>query len=278
MKTYKKNSNQLLQSIIYLLSILILLSCEVVVEDETHHDDGDGAKNQNYSASEPFSYNIAIINQNYLRLNTINGNIEIIGIDNGTSVNISGDRIVKSDSRSDAEGHLEYLQVEIYENENDIVIKTDQPNESNGREYKIDYYIEIPSNWQVYIDHVNGSIDITNIKNDVDISLVNGTTNLDDITGNVDVSIVNGTFTGYITVPLNGYCRVNLVNGILNLNIPTTTSADFNASVVTGSIHLNGLVLKNLTTTPTHTSGILGEGSGDIHIEIVNGPITVNGF
>ncbi len=239
MKTYKKNSNQLLQSIIYLLSILLLLSCEVVVEDETHHDEGDGAKNQNYSASEPFSYNIEIINQNYLRLNTINGNIEIIGIDNGTNVNISGDRIVKSDSHSDAEEQLEYLQVEIYENENGIVIKTDQPNDSNGREYKIDYYIEIPSNWQVYIDHVNGTIDITNIKNNLDISLV---------------------------------------NGILNLNIPTTTSANFNASVVTGSIHLNGLVLKNLNTTPTHTSGILGEGSGDLHIEIVNGSITVNGF
>jgi DUF4097 and DUF4098 domain-containing protein YvlB len=278
MKSHKKNLSQLLQYIIYLLSLLLLISCEVVVDNETQHDDGDGAKNQNYSASEPFSYNIEIINQNYLRLNTINGNIEIIGIDNGTSINISGDRIVKSDSHSDAEEHLEYLQVEIFDNENDIVIKTDQPNESNGREYIINYYIEIPSNWQVSIDHVNGGIDITNIKNDLDISLVNGTTDLDDITGNVNVSIVNGTFTGYIIVPLNGYCRLNLVNGILNLNIPKTTSADFNAFVVTGSIHLNGLVLKNLNTTPTHTSGILGEGSGDISIEIVNGPITVNGF
>jgi DUF4097 and DUF4098 domain-containing protein YvlB len=278
MKSQKKNLSQLFQFIIYLLSLLLLISCEVVVENETHHDDGDGAKNQHYSASEPFSYNIEIINQNYLRLNTVNGNIEIIGIDNGTSINISGDRIVKSDSHSDAKEHLEYLQVEIFDNENDMVIKTDQPNESNGREYIINYYIEIPSNWQVSIDHVNGGIDITNIKNDLDISLVNGTTDLDDITGNVNIYIVNGTFNGYITVPLNGYCRVNLVNGILNLNIPKTTSADFNASVVTGSIHLNGLVLKNLNTTPTHTSGILGEGSGDINIDIVNGPITVNGF
>ena len=278
MNPYKKISDQLFKFVIYILTTLLLISCETVVENETHHDDGNGADNQNYSASEAFMYNIEIINQNYLRLNTINGDIEIVGVDTATTINISGERIVKSDSRADAKEHLEYLKVSLQENENDIVIKTDQPNDSNGREYKINYYIEIPSDWEVYIDHVNGGIDITNINNDVDVSLVNGTIHLDDITGNVDASIVNGTFNGYISVPLNGYCRVNLVNGILNLNIPSVTSADFNASVVNGSIHLNGLALKNLNTTPTRTSGTLGEGSGDIDIEIVNGPITVNGF
>ena len=278
MKSHKKISIQLIQLMLSFLVLLILSSCEVVVENETKHEDSDGVDNQNYSASESFFYNIVVNDQNYLSLNSINGNINITGIDSGESVVISGERIVKSESRSDAKEHLELLQVEIEENVSDITIKTDQPDKSEGRNYTINYNIKVPSNWQINVDHVNGNLEIVNIKNDIDASLINGKVDLSDIFGNVDVSIVNGSFTGDVTISLNGYCQVNLVNGTINLEIPTSTSADFSASVVNGLIRLNDLALENLSTSPHRASGTLGEGEGNIDLETVNGPITVDGF
>ena len=278
MKTHKKISVQIVQLIFSFLVLIILSSCEVVVENESKHDDGDEVDNQSYSASESFSFNIEINEQDYLRLNTINGDIEITGIDGSESVVITGERIVKSDSRTDAEEHLEFLRVEIEENVSNITIETNQPDKSEGRNYIINYNIEVPSNWQINVNHVNGNLEILNIENDIDASLINGNINLSDISGNVDVSIVNGTFIGDVTIPLNGYCRVNLINGILKLDIPKSTSADFSASVVNGLIRLNDLALENLSTSPHRASGTLGEGEGNIDLETVNGTITVNGF
>ena len=278
MNSYHHTVGKAGQYLTVLAVTILLFSCEVTVDNDSNNHRDNRSDNQNYSASENFVFNASVNNQNTLRLQTINGQIEIHGIDSSSEVKVTGKREVKSDSYADAKEHLDYLQVDFQDNAENISILTIQPNESNGRNYIVDYYIEIPSNWMVSVDHVNGNLDITNINNSIDASLVNGKMQFDDIYANVDASIVNGTFDGNITIPSNGYCRINLVNGTIDLDIPATTSADFTANVVTGAIHLYGLNLENLHTSSIRTTGTLGAGEGQIDLETVNGPITVKGF
>ena len=101
-----------------------------------------------FSASEDFNYKIAIKNRTSLQLNAINGSVEIEGTTNIDSVAISGERRVESDSQADADEHLQDLSVEISENEDKISIWTEQPDQSSGRNYIVEYNIQVPIDWQ----------------------------------------------------------------------------------------------------------------------------------
>ena len=75
----------------------------------------------------------------------------------------------------------------------------------------------------------------------------------------------------------DGSLRVERVDAI-DLSIPQTTSAQFSATLATGSITLTNLILSNDTVTPGSRSGTLGSGDGTIDLDVVNGTIVVRGF
>lgn len=68
------------------------------------------------------------------------------------------------------------------------------------------------------------------------------------------------------------------MNGNLVLDIPESTSAQFAAQVVHGSIGTSNLVLHDVETSPTTLTGTLGAGQGSIDLRTVNGGITAPGF
>ena len=94
----------------------------------------------------------------------------------------------------------------------------------------------------------------------------------------LDIDITNGIFRGDVTMNENGSCHVDIVNGQIFLSIPAVTSARINARVINGLIGINNLALADIDQTPTHVSGRLNDGDGDIDLGIINGTITVTGF
>ena len=291
-RTKNRNRTNIVASILLIAGIcLLILSCD----DSTGSND-DRAENQNYNASEDFSYRYGVASKNTLRLESITGSISVTGRTGIDYVTISGERRVKSDSQADAEAHLVYLEVVIVESNNEIIIRTEQPDDALGRDYEVDYFVDIPSDWEVIIDHITGNVSIDTISADIDIDTITGNMTLADCSGyiradlttgnmtladvvaNIDADLTTGNIDCGMVLPAAGICRLELVTGSIFLSIPQTTYAMFTADVLTGSITLTNVLLNNADISDTHAAGTLGTGNGTIDLDLVTGNIYVQGL
>lgn len=269
--------------------LLILIGC-------TDEDTDNDVSSTQYSASEDFRYAVLVSSQTVFRIAAINGSAEIAGVADADSVIIWGEREVQSESLADAEAHLQYLSVVVEEREGDIRVRTDQPDDTQGRSYQVFYHVVLPESMALTVSQINGGVAVQNIHGDADIaitnggisaaavfgdfhlSLINGSANLDDLHGSVSASITNGAMNAEVFLPISGLCNLSLINGPIHLRIPTTTSAVFSASLIHGAVTITGLTLQDIISTPTSISGILGDGEGSIDLNTVNGSISVTGF
>ncbi len=83
---------------------------------------------------------------------------------------------------------------------------------------------------------VNGSIEIRDIRNNVDVSNVNGDVLLTHIVGGIAARVDNGGIECASAPPANQTMELSTTNGGVRLFIPTSTSADFSAEVVHGEM------------------------------------------
>jgi DUF4097 and DUF4098 domain-containing protein YvlB len=256
-----------------LLSLAAFIACDVRVIDAD-----DNVANTNFFAAESFSFEIAVKNQTRLKLNAINGPVDVIGVAGATTAKIFGERRVESESEADAKAHLKELEVRVADRQDEISVNTIQPDNAHGRNYKVIYHLRLPNTWKFNVDHVNGIVTIDSLKNDVSVKVVNGSVQLSEIFGNVTAELVNGQLTGKLWLPVQGTCKITTVNGQILLAIPKTTTADFSAAVTNGDINLSNLPLQNSVSTPKSLRGKLGDGQGTISLSTVNGNIGVSGF
>lgn len=290
MKTKIKNIKLLLLICLIICISNILSSCVLEPDyiDEKHDN--------RFSASELFCEKYHISTQKQLYLNAINGSVEIIGVPEQDTLKIWGEKRVQSDSQEDAEMHLKYLSVQSLVDDAKIVVETNQPSKSYGRNYQVFYHIRIPNTWEVFVNNINGSVTITSINNLVNLSSTNGDSHIKEIYGNVTSVLINGNMclwnikgdlNGHLTngninsqlfLPESGECKLQTVNGEINLSIPTSTSAFFSAEVQNGTISLKNITIHTSQSTKRSITGILGDGEGKIDLHTVNGNISVNGF
>jgi len=261
------------------LRILLLILILVVAFMSCHITDfSDDVNSTNFSASDSFSYDIAVKKQSRVVINAINGQIEIVGRQNISTVKIWGERIVKSETEDDAAEHLKKLEVHVSDSNDGIFIQTEQPSNSNGRNYLVNYNLIIPVDWNVSIDHVNGTIKIDSLNGDISIDLVNGDIQLQEVNGNVDVQLTNGKIYSKQTLPEQGMCKMTAVNAQIQLYIPENTSANFAAGVTNGTVSVTNLNVQNLQSAHNFVNGVLGSGQGTIRLEAVNGTISASGY
>ncbi len=238
----------------------------------------ENVDNTEKSVSEEFSYEIPVDAMYRLRLSAINSPIDIVGISNARSVRIWGERRVASDSYRDAESHLDDLTVNITQNRDELLVRTLQPENTHGRQYSIEYHIRVPLNWDLVVDDVNGDIDVDACRGDVEINVVNGTVQIRDLIGNLEANTTNGSLDVTMELIAAGWCRMNSVNGEIDLLVPHNTSAQFNAALVSGKISLSNITLTNQVNTRTSLRGVLADGNGQISLQTVNGSIYMRGM
>lgn len=250
-----------------------------------------------YTASEDFSFDLSATEYLSLKVVGLNGDIEIIGDPQLTGqCLLSGEKQVESDSRGDALRELDHLQVKIVREASQLVIQTDQPESSRGREYIVNYVVRIPVNWTTEVEllngnisisdmtnavraaHSNGNITISNIEHDVAADLVNGNITLENVNGNVETALVNGNISAEVILTDEEICILHAVNGTISLRIPGGTSAELNAGTTNGTIRLANLLLENANFGEHSVTGILNGGAGKIHLQTVNGSIVITGF
>ncbi len=261
-------------NLLYCVSRIILLAtwsaCVVLNPTDSVHD-------TNFVAEEDFAMEMSIESQKRLIINGINGSIIISGQTNANTVNIWGKRQVGSESVEDAEQHLADLKVDTSATTDEIIVRTIQPKEAQGRNYTVNYFLTLPIGFEVFVENINGQINIDSVHSYIAITEVNGQVILNAIEGSTDVTVVNGQIDGDIKLPLNGNINMNTVNGLINLNIPKDTSADLSANVVNGNITVSNLDVQDTDNSRISFRGKLRDGEGQISLSTVNGNILVVG-
>ena len=239
-------------------------------------DDVTGSRDQ--LAEEPFSFALDGSGAVRLQVEAINGTVTITGVPGADSVFIDGEKEVRSTTTEDAEAGLELIEVTAEIVGQEAQVTTTHPVNTQGRDDGVDYEISIPADWEVVVTQANGIVTIESVNNDVSANQANGNVLLDGIAGETFIGVGNGEIEGTVTLPSGGTIEWSIGNGLIDLRIPTTTSAEFSATVGNGSISTSNLQFQNESSTATSFSGTLGSGNGEITLSAGNGTISATGF
>ena len=233
-----------------------------------------------FVTSQDFYESVDITNQTIFRLVNTNGDITVSGVVGTNAITINGTKIVGSDvSDQDATNHLDDVYANVLTSPDAVQVSTVSPVNNAIRNYAIKYKISLPQFMSVEIENFNGTIKIDNIDNEISIDNMNGKISVQDVFGDTQAKVNNGDIDVRITLRLNGTVDLETSNGVINLTVPTNTSAEFASFANRGSIVVSNLVLYNEVRTPTSVTGTLGAGQGAITVEVQgNGSIAVRGF
>jgi hypothetical protein len=239
----RTTTNTFVLALVALFAMLFNFGCADISVNPTADITGPGNISGNkVKAKESFSYKVDLTSQLTLRVDGVNGSVNVYSVSGTNQVTITGEKEVSADSYSEAKASLKNVQVEIDKYSSELLVKTLQPHYSDGKSYNVNYTISIPSNLNVVVENVNGNI------------------------------------SGKLYVPQNGTVDLSLQNGSIKLDVPQNTSADFSASLENGSIAVQNLTLHNRVETSKMLRGTLGNGDGTISLATTNGNINVSGF
>jgi hypothetical protein len=213
---------------------------------------------QDYHASAAFSYEVPLQGQTSVRLRGVNGKIRFVGSGSSTALKVSGVREVGAATQTEAQAGLALLGVHLMEGDEDILIQSDHPRK-DGRNYKVDYVVELPRNLKVTVESTNGEVRVEGMADDVTVDLTNGLIAAD------------------VSLPQGGALDLFTVNGDIDLAIQREASAHFRATLTHGKITTQDLTLFDKVETAKSLTGRLGEGAGQIKLGLVNGDIRAAG-
>lgn len=233
--------------------------------------------NTDFIATETFEYSLDFTTQTELRLAGVNGTISITADPSATTVSVTGERRVGSSSTADAQEHLPLLLVIVEATSSAMIVRTEQPDETRGRAYIVDYTVTVPPSLRVLVGSVNGNITVTGAEAEVNVGNVNGNIDLVRVTGAVSVGLVNGNVIADVILPRGEDVALATVNGNLTLALNSDASASLEASWVNGGFSSSGIDLQLDQITQSTARGTLGDGAGDISMGTTNGQILVRG-
>jgi len=259
----------------YKITLFVVIGLFVLVSSCSDSTTGPG---KDSVAKESFYYRFQVFEQVLIAVSGVSGDITITGSAWSDSIVVRGEKRVTSDRPDDAVEHLDSLSVQVTNEAGIVSAVTNQPEESGGRLYEVDYDIIIPTDLAVSIAGVNGTISIDSVEKPVAAQVVNGTLSLADIIASVTGSVVNGRIEGDVTLPPQAVVSMSVVNGEIDIQVPVSTSAMFSASFVNGGVTFPNLPLEDIVAAPGSLTGRLGEGDGTIDLSVVNGNIIIRGF
>lgn len=223
-------------------------------------------------------------------LSNVNGKVDVEAWDRN-EVRVEATKRIQCEKPEDIDIQIEAnpnsvrVETEFGKDRNIIVNRGDknQKTWSNGydnrcTEYSVDYKLTVPRTVQLDgIETVNGNVTLAGMSNIVKSSTVNGKVTAQNLRGSVNITTVNGTLNlGFDSLDNVREIKVNLVNGQVNLQVPSDMDAIIKASTVHGNINNDfGLPVKKGEYVSTNLYGKLGEGRIPVRLSSVNGTINI---
>jgi DUF4097 and DUF4098 domain-containing protein YvlB len=209
-----------------------------------------------------------------LSVETVNGGIEIIGEDRS---DVALEARVTAWAPSDSEANDVLRQVVIDTSNGDLRDRGPRSHFLNRTGYGVDYHLHVPRHLAAELHTMNGGIDLTRVDGNLRFETTNGGVKLDRISGDVDGHTVNGG----LNVSLAGDhwqgngLHAETTNGGIDLRIPGNYNAHLETGTVNGGINVDFPITVQ-GTIKNHLNTDLGAGGSTVHVQTVNGGITIS--
>ena len=275
----KSLSSSSLSIIFAIACIGLLLGCSGDVASPEFHVSGAGfnIRNPDFTAERIVETEFSVASLSSVNFQAINGEVVVTGDRDINAIVMTAHLIVGSDGQADADRHIDDLEIQVTESAEEMLIQTVQPQNTDGRKYDVKYDVMVPSGLSVMVTQVNGTIEIIDIENSVDVAGTNGDVLLSNIVGGVSADVVNGSIAANVTLPVHETIDLVIDNGSIELHIPRFTSAVFGSSVGIGAINTLNLAFDDVVQADQSLTGTLGNGEGVIELWAGNGNISVFG-
>lgn len=135
------------------------------------------------------------------------------------------------------------------------------------------YTLHVPARAQLdKISLVNGSLEVSQVRGEVNANLVNGKLKAHDLAGRAELSTVNGSSeVSYSTLANVSDVKISAVNGSINLVLPASPNAEISASSMNGNIKSDFPIQVQSGFVGHRLTGTLGSGGTKIDLSNVNG-------
>ena len=210
----------------------------------------------------------------HLSVDTTNGGIDVTGEDRN-DVSLEARVTAWASSESAANDLLSHVVIDT--SNGDVRDHGPHPAFFGRTGYSVDYRLHVPRHLAAELHTMNGGIDLARIDGPIRFRTTNGGVNLDQLSGDVQGSTVNGG----LDISLAGErwqgtsLHAETTNGGIDLRLPDRYSAHLETGTVNGGVSVNfpitvqGTIKSRLNTD-------LGSGGPTIHIETVNGGVTIS--
>lgn len=219
------------------------------------------------NVTEEFHKTVPLSTSGRVSLENVNGNVEITGWDKN-EVQIDAVKSARDQQR------LDEAKIEVEGSGDSIQIRTRYPEgHTNDNPASVHYTVHVPAGAQLTkISLVNGSLDVSQVRGEVNANLVNGKLKAHDLAGRARLSTVNGSSdVSYNSLANVSEVKISAVNGSINLMLPASPNANVSASTTNGSIKSDFPIQVESGFVGRHMTGTLGSGGTRIELSNING-------
>jgi DUF4097 and DUF4098 domain-containing protein YvlB len=224
---------------------------------------------------EEFHQTYPLSQSGTVSLENVNGDVYIAAWDKNE---VKVDAVKTADS-SEA---LAEARIVVDANSDSINIETKYPRDdyrhNHNHAASVEYRLTVPKGVNLNsVELVNGTLEVTGVKGEVNASCVNGELKATGLHGKTELETVNGRLEA-VFEKLDNAQRISMssVNGSIDLTVPANANAQFDANTVSGSIRNDfGFEEEDEHFVGHELSGRLGNGSTRVKLSNVNGAIRI---
>jgi hypothetical protein len=241
------------------------------------YDDGP------YHADSSFSNKSNISAGGTVRIEDLNGGIDVVASDNGATTVTA----VKKWRRGDPA--MVHIVAEPSSNGLTVCALWDEDEKSCGdhsrhshhndndrhNDVSVHFTVHVAKGVKVDLNTVNGSIDVGGATASVDAETVNGRVEVSTLAGPVSAHTVNGNVRATIEHLVSSAEPLELetVNGSVELEAPTDLSADVDAETTNGGIETDFPLTISKGLVGKHVHGTVGQGGRKVELHTTNGSV-----
>ena len=227
------------------------------------------------SVTETFTHTYAVNPDVTIRLENVNGDIDITAWDKA-EVSLVAEKRAKDDDE------LHRVEIIIDADPAHLSIKTKYAKKSgffffgNWGNASVHYKLLVPAGARLdKIDSVNSDIAVTGVHGNVNLETVNGSIEAKGVAGDAKLESVNGGLRAdFDSTDKVQEIKLESVNGRAEVTLPKGANASVKTSSVNGSTRVDQPI--RLSKSGRHSlSGEIGTGGPRIEIETVNGSIAI---
>lgn len=265
----------------------LLLSCAFAVglvaiaspARAQHDDDSD----RGYSGDSTFSWKGDIATGGTIRIEDLNGSVDVDASSNGTTSVTAVKRWRHSDPSRvrivTQPGTNGMTICAIWDDESSTCGEHEHEGSHgvHNNDVSVHFTVHVAKGVKVDLETVNGSIDVRGATAAVNAHTVNGRVEIATLGGPVTAESVNGSIRATIDhlVDSNEPLELETVNGSVELDAPAALSAALDAETVNGHVETDFPITIRSLKARTQLRGTIGQGGRELRLHTVNGSVTI---